>query len=337
MSEALEREVLAAWYVEPGTINERRTDWLDIASDAAIERIHQAMLRPGALTPAGIPSIDRNLFLWGDRKGIPQGTYVLIGGSSNAGKTLLGLHLLRKAAESHQRAGLISLDMKHRDALARMHQGLSQMVPSSQWRPSRWTDANRQHLAGDVRSWSEKLRLDEDDRGGGIAIHLECSRDIDAVAACISEGRDAGATFFVVDHLQKIRVQRLRGDVFASADYVSETLDDLVDQLNVTIVGLSQLNRQASRETDRKPTMYDLHGGTSMESNAGLVIMIDHSRYATDPQRYNLVRTFLILAKNQMGPKNIELPVVVDTAQLSVLEGLPSEEHLWPGNGKKRR
>ena len=337
MSESLERVIPAAWYVDEGTVNERRTGWLDVASDAAVDRIHMAMRRPGAITPTGLPSVDRNLFLWGDRRGIPQGTYVLIGGSSNAGKTLLGLHLLRQAAEAHQRAGLISLDMKNRDAIARLHQGISQVVPSNQWRPSRWTEAHRQNLLGDVRTWNERLRLDEHDRGGGIAVHLECERNIDSVIECIREGKEAGATFFVVDHLQKIRVPKLRTDVFASAEFVSESMDDLVDELNVTIVGLSQLNRQASRETDRKPTMYDLHGGTAMESNAGIVMMIDHSRYATDRERHNVVRTFLILAKNQMGPKNIELPIVVDTAQLRVLEGLPHEENLWPGFGPKRR
>ena len=130
--------------------------------------------------------------------------------------------------------------------------------------------------------------------------------------------------------MQKVRVPSMRGDVFAAADMISETMDDLVDSTNITIVGLSQLNRLASRETDRRPSMFDLHGGTSMESNAAVVLMLDHSRVEMDPVHRHLIRTYVLLEKNQSGPKNIQVPVVMNAAELQITEALPDEEQFWP-------
>jgi replicative DNA helicase len=307
--------------------------WLNVASSEAARLIDERMRTDKQLTSTGLPSIDRAMFLWGDRRGIPQGSYVLVGGASNVGKTLFGLHLLMQAAKGGQRAGLVSLDMKNRDAIARLHQAMVPAIPLGEWRPSRWTEEHGLRLTDGLARYLDRLTRmapDRPEKWGDVAIHEGRSRDLSAVAERIREGAEVGFTFFVVDHLQKIRVSTLRGDVYATADVVSETLDDLVDELDVTIVGLSQLNRLASRETTRRPTMFDLHGGTSMESNAAVVLMLDHSRAQMDTRRHNLIRTYVLLEKNQIGPKAIQAPVLVDAATLTVTEAMPDEEHLWP-------
>lgn len=313
--------------------------WLNIASLEAARMIHDRMMNPGFVTPTGLDRLDHDIYLWGDCRGIPQGCYVLVGGASNIGKTQFGLYMLTQAAKSGQRAGLISLDMKNPDAIARMQQAIAgKAINFKDWRPSKWKEGNLATLEVSLAAWRKTLMLDpEDDRTwGDIAIHLERGRSIDAVEARVREGAELGFTFFVIDHLQKIRVSKARGDVFMTADVVSEVLDDLVDELNVTILGLSQLNRQASREIDRRPTMFDLHGGTSMESNAAIVIMLDHSRYEMDTEKRHLGRTYLLLEKNQMGPKNFEVPVLWNHAELSIREGLDDELHEWPGKKRKK-
>lgn len=305
--------------------------WLDITGSVAAEMIDAAMTADNIVTPTGLPTVDRNIFLWGDRRGMPQGSYAIVGGASNFGKTLFSLHMLKQAAETGQRAGYISLDMKNRDAMARLHQAIATTIPLREWLPSSWNGSNLQDLKDALVKW----RLSRD--AGDIAIHTDRSRDLASICDKVREGTDAGATFFVVDHLQKVRVDSHRGDVYTTSEIVSETLDDLVDQLNVTILGLSQLNRQASREVDRRPTMFDLHGGTSIESNAAFILMLDHSRYERDRLHRQIIRSYVLFEKNQMGPKGIEVPVVWDTGELTIREGLPDEEHLWPGERKGRR
>ncbi len=303
--------------------------WVALNSMRSVSEIDDRMRKDTIVTPTGMPSIDSNFYLWGDRKGIPQGSYVLVGGASNVGKTLFGLSMARQAAMTGQKAGIVSLDMKNRDVTARMLQASVPEIGFRDWRPSKWQDEYRTKLIAGLERMNR-------DMPGSVHIHAERGRDLHLVEDRIREGAEKGFTFFVVDHLQKIRVSNLRGDVFSTADVVSETMDDLVDELDVTIVGLSQLNRNASRETDRSPTMFDLHGGTSMESNALIVFMLDHSLVEMDRHKHHLIRTFLKLEKNQIGPKNMAVPILIDAANLSFTEGLPHEEHLWPSRTKKR-
>lgn len=307
------------------------TGWLDITSSAAVDLIHERMTRKAVVTPTGFRDIDRNILLWGDARGIPQGSLVIIGGASNAGKTQFGLWLLRQAAETGQRAGMISLDMKNRDAIARFHMGLvGQKIPYHGWRPSTWQEGYRQTMNDELRKWRMAREA------GDIAIHMDRNRSLAAVMEKLHEGVEAGATFFVLDHMQKVRVDSLRGDPFATADLITETLDDFVDEHDVTVVGLSQLNRNASRETDRSPTMYDLWGGTSMEANSAIVIMLDHSRYARLDAAPHISRSWVLLEKNQMGPKRLEVAIEIDHATLSFREADRRELDSWPTRGGRR-
>ena len=271
--------------------------------------------------------------MWGDRRGIPQGSYVIIGGASNVGKTQFGLHLMRQAHRTRQQACLISLDMKTRDVVGRFHQAFCREIPRSEWRPSRWRKEYRDVLKASLMDYN----LEHEGRGGLHVYHGNYP-ELDDVCMIIRHAAawplDLRATFFVIDHLQKIKVHGVK-DVMDRAEIVSSSLDALADELDVTVVGLSQLNRQASRETDRRPTMFDLWGGTAMESNAAFVIMLDHSRYEMDRDHHHLGRTFVLLEKNQMGPKNFEVPVIWNHAELSITEGLPDELGDWPGQEKK--
>ena len=294
--------------------------WLDITDNSAAYDIHDTMTSRPTVVPTGLPSIDGALWLWGDRRGIPRGTYMLIGGASNIGKTQVGLMLAKQAADAGERSAILSLDMRKRDAIARIHQALTVgKIPWQDWVPSRWRPEYEQVLKDAIRKYRMSIT-------GAIGIHSGGRRTLDGVELLIREAADVGATFFVVDHVQKIKVGGLGADnIMGRAEVVSEKLDDLCDELNVTICALSQLNRMASRETDRRPTMFDLWGGTAMESNSALVIMLDHSRYKRDEKLPYVGYTYWLLEKNQFGPKAISVPVEVNHATLSIREAEPDE------------
>ena len=55
--------------------------------------------------------------------------------------------------------------------------------------------------------------------------------------------------------------------------------------------------------------MHDLLGGTSIESNANQVMLIDHSQQERDREHPHLVRTWLYLDKNREGPNRLLIPV----------------------------
>ncbi len=307
---------------------------LDITSDQAVDLASARLLSAGKVTPTGLPSIDQAFWDEGNREGIPQGTYVIVGGASNVGKTQFGLHMALQAERSGQRAVIISLDMKPRDAIRRMHKAIVPEIPSDAWTPAKWTEGYQDQLRAALRR--HRLTMDAE---AGIAVQEGVWPEIGQVQDQIEEAAATTpwpTTLVVVDHLQKIVVPGVT-DVYARAETVSNTLDMLCDRLDITIIGLSQLNRNASRETDRTPTMFDLWGGTAMESNAAVVIMLDHSLYDRDEERHHIGRTWVALDKNQMGPKNFRVPVLWDHAALTIREGGKGELPEWPDRKSRRK
>jgi len=302
--------------------------WVNIADEKPMWDFISRMADPPRTVPIGLPMIDKAMKLFGNEKGIPQGTYMIIGGASNVGKTQMGLWCLKQAARSGNRGGIISLDMRPYVATARLYQGIiGKAIPLHRWMPSGWDMMETSKMMiRTIEQWARDLGQ------GEIHISLDCKRDLGSVCDAVRSAHDEqGITYFVIDHMQKIKVDGMMGNnVAGRAEIVSEAMDDLVDDLEITIVGLSQLNRAALADRTRQPTLSDLWGGTAMESNAGVVIILDHSRYQRDNKHHHLAKTWVLLEKNQQGPKGIEVPVEWNHAELDLREADPHEEELWP-------
>lgn len=303
-------------------------EWLDVSSGLAAAFMHERMTKPLPVVPTGLRAIDRAMMGWGMQKGLPRGTHAIVAGASNIGKTQIGLHLARQAANRGERAGFLSLDMKRRNALLRVHMALVPEIPSENWRPDRWRPEYDVMLRDGLVRWRNSVK-------GDIGISAPDSADIDYVRHAIEQGISDGVTFFVVDHLQKIKVPGVR-HVSDRAEAVSDAMEEYCRSANVTIVGLSQLNREAARQRDRTPIMQDVLGGTSLEANAEVVIMLDHSRYERDSRNSHLGRTWVLLDKNQLGPKGFAVPVEVNHATLAYREAEEDEIGYWPKHVEKK-
>ncbi len=307
--------------------------WKDIASDELMWDFISRMADPPHVVPVGLETIDKSMKLFGDERGIPMGTYVIIGGASNVGKTQMGLWLLKQAAKAGVPSGIVSLDMHPFVATARLYQGIvGKDIPINRWLPSSWEiEATSKLMLDTIRAWSKSQGT------APIHMHTDCARTIDAVADAVRIAfHDHGIGYFVIDHMQKIKVEGLMGNnVAGRAEIVSEMMDDLVSEMEITIVGLSQLNRAALADRTRRPSLSDLWGGTAMESNAGVVMILDHTRYERDRKYPHLAKTFVLLEKNQQGPKNLPVAVEWDHANLGLREADPHEEDSWPKAKKK--
>ena len=87
-------------------------------------------------------------------------------------------------------------------------------------------------------------------------------------------------------------------------------------------------------ERGKRPTMHDVWGGTSIESNANQVLLIDHSQQQRDPLRPHLLQTWLFLDKNREGPNRILIAVEVDFKTGIWREAEQDEADSWPGAGQ---
>ena len=126
-------------------------------------------------------------------------------------------------------------------------------------------------------------------------------------------------------------------NAFDRAELVSETIRDWAFTNRATLIALSQLKRQASDDYTRSPTIHDLLGGTTLESNASQIWLLDHSRYRKDPQRRGGARTWIGHGKNRLGESRYWVPVYVDHPRLKFTEADTQERDSWPDHPKRKR
>lgn len=269
--------------------------------------------------PFGLPGIDKRIFYWGAQQGIPRGEYVVLGGRSSGGKTQTAMHLMRQAADVGYNGVFLSFEERDESLQIRFYTAMSD-IPLSEWRPDKWGAEHARQLGREAVEKAPK---------GQMAIKQMRCNVLDLVEE-MHRLKEYGASFFVVDNLQLIKADGFGDDAVSQrASFVSETIRDFTFSEDVTVVGLSQYKRAASENFDRSPTIHDLWGGTSMESNPSMVFLLDHSRYTVDATNESIARTFLRFAKNRLGPP-ADVPIEWNYATGSLRQGMPDEEHLWP-------
>lgn len=278
----------------------------------------------------GFPSLDSACVGTGG-KGFAHWWYVVIGGASNVGKTQLLLHLVRKAAEQGLNPGLITMEVPLTGVQRSMYSHLTR-YGYTDFLPDNWATP-------DVEDKIKDLSKDVGDYAQGTKSIMVAEHDgapsLNQIMEMCYALKAAGCGVIALDHLQLIKQDR-GYDIGELATQVSEELRRFAHREKVLVLALSQLNRVASRDRTQRPIAQDLWGGTSMESNANVVVLLDHSLVIRDMERPHLMRTRLLLDKNREGPNRVAINVEANFAQGVWREGMPDEEELWIDDKTRR-
>lgn len=294
----------------------------DLLSPGAAQSLAYGRLAaPLEVVPFGIRQLDRAMWYWGGRSGIPFGEYGIIGGASSIGKTQLALYLLKQASKGRVASGIISLEMKQEDIQLRLSQSWVD-IPQHDWEPGRWSDAHAKALVRAQTTLQESYLAP-------IWINANRQGHLGWVMGALNVLLSKGVRFIVLDHLQLVKVEGVQ-HVADRAEIVSEMVRDWAFSNDVTLIALSQLKRTAAEDFTRSPSIHDLLGGTALESNASQVWLLDHSRYEKDKSRQGGARTWIIHGKNRMGPSRYAVPVYIDHAKLDFSEAPDEERARWP-------
>lgn len=103
----------------------------------------------------------------------------------------------------------------------------------------------------------------------------------------------------VVDYLQLLRypgAQNRENEVAA----ISRSLKSIAKEFGITMVSVSQLNRQVEHREDRRPGLADLRESGSLEQDADVVIMLYRDSYYSKDQNDDSCE--LIAVKQRNGP-----------------------------------
>ena len=285
------------------------------------------MDRPGDPLATGLPAWDGACDETGGT-GLADWWYVVLGGASNAGKTQLMLYLARRAAELELQPGVVTMEVPKRGLQRRVYANISAFgyydFLHHEWLKGD-PDAKVRLLASEIGKYRQVGAA----RRSLTVVERDSPPTLDDILEACDRLLESGCGAIFVDHLQLIKAPA--DQISDRATEISEALRWFAHSNKCLVIALSQLNRTASRERDRRPTMHDLWGGTAIESNSNQVILLDHSKQARDVVHPHLLRTWLYLDKNREGPNRVMIPVEANFKTGLWRQAMPDEVKSWPG------
>jgi replicative DNA helicase len=238
---------------------------------------------PGVATPW--PALTTRLC------GLQKGDLVLVAGRPSMGKSIVGMQLAHCAAKSGHGAAFFSLEMTKEALVRRLIAAVGHV------------DAQR------LRSGA--LNPDERMRALRAATEIENiplwiddtrARTIPAVTAALRKliARHE-IRLVLIDHLQLMRCTGRAESRHQELSEISHSLKHLAAEFDVTVVLLSQLNRDCAREK-RRPQLADLKETGSLEEDADVVLFI-HRQEQYELQNKTLRgQAEFIIGKQRNGP-----------------------------------
>lgn len=235
------------------------------------------------------------------RGGMQPGDLWIVGGRSSQGKTSFALSVVQHVAQQGIAVAYYSLEMSRLQLSSRITSGVTgitnrQLMVEKMDAPTLKTFNVG---VGDIMRWGERIFFDDNSTAG-----------IDSILSSIrSLVLQKDVKVAVIDYMQILNVNMRAANKEQMMGDVARRLKNLARELNITIVALSQLNREGEN-TDPMPTMSSLRDSGQICEAADVVLLVYR------PQYYNEVRGMSI---SYCGAwKDIDTK---DTAQIILAKG----------------
>lgn len=201
--------------------------------------------------------------------GMQKGDLIIIAGETSAGKTSLGISILKNAVFNFgARAAVYSLEMTNSQLSSRL---FSQETGISA----------KRILSGYMTPQEiETLEIAKEKRKGALMFYDERSNNnIDTICASIRRLHlKYKINLVMVDYLQIISGDERKADETKIAE-IARKLKNIARELEITVIALSQLRRSPDKP---KPNIARLRGSGQLEEAADIVLLLYR------PEMYNL-------------------------------------------------
>ena len=280
----------------------------DSLSGDTLTQILDEKLAPIDAVPTMLPGWNGLCHGGGGGVGLARGWFITIGANTGTGKSLIGLNLAHTAVTHGEVVTFLSLEMG-RSELATRYMAIASGSPVVQLEQGA-------HFNPDTyRRAAAQLNGIREMSGGHVLMNRRPLSKLSDVVACIRYYHEVhGSKYFIVDYLQLAWTAN-SSSIHDRMEIVAHQLRDLTHTLNVTMIGLSQFNRQTSAARSERPTAQGLMGGSAIENDSHQVLLFDHSRFERQGQTAN---TWLIIDKNRHGAVT-DIPVQWDYTNLRLL------------------
>lgn len=229
--------------------------------------------------------------------GLARGWHVTIGANTGNGKSVVSLNIAREAAENGEKVGFVSLEMFWTQ-LATRYMAIVSGEKINALEPGSGLDVSAHRKAAHA---IEELG----ERTGGALFcnqrHISSLNHILSAIAFLHEYK--GCRTIIVDYMQLAKVSGM-SDRLDAVTEISGEVRGIGQELQIVTVGLSQFNRETSKDYEHPPTPQGLMGGSPLENDSDQVMLIDHTSYRRNNFTNSATQKF-ILGKNRHGPCGI--------------------------------
>ena len=259
--------------------------------------------------PSGFRSIDRITMGW------QPSDLIILAARPSVGKTAFALNLARNAAvDHHMPVAFFSLEMSAIQLAKRLMTSESGLSADKIKGGSKLESYEWEQLEYKLKNLSKAALYIDDTPGIPV---MEFRTKLKTLV------KNKGVRLVIVDYLQLMQgPSELRGMREQEVAAISRTLKATAKDLNVPIIALSQLSRNAVQRTggSGKPQLSDLRESGSIEQDADMVIFIHRPDYlglSESPE--DKEKTQIIIAKHRNG-ETADVNMVFKSEQVRFME-----------------
>ena len=246
---------------DPQLIEAYAVDFLDELND-----LSEGKIELGRET--GIPGLDEIL-----AGGWYDGQLVVVAARPSVGKSSFAQQMALNQARKGWVSAFIGMEMKQMELVRRTVANLGR-APLRALKTGKLSHEDWDRVADAVAHLRD------------LPLHLDFCPGAtlaDIVTKARKLVRKHGLKFLVVDYLQLMQGSNERQDRRVQLEEITRALKRLAGQLGITVVLLSQLNRNVEKRSDPRPNMSDLKECGAIEEDADVVLALwDHRKGGID-------------------------------------------------------
>ncbi len=220
---------------------------------------------------------------------------VLIAARPSMGKTAFALNIAEYMALHDKRCvAIFSLEMPKEQLVNRLI-AMDSHVDAGKIKSGSLNDLDWVNIIDSADSIGKSKIIIDD--SPGITIQ-------DIQAKCRKFKAESGLDVVFIDYLQLVGSKQSKNSSASRQEIVAEiskALKALARELEIPIIALSQLNREAEKRPDHLPILSDLRESGSIEQDADMVMFIHREDFYTkDSEKKGIAQ--IIIAKQRNGP-----------------------------------
>lgn len=237
---------------QPRPVDHFIPDFLDRLQDLADGKVLPGM-------PTGIPGYDRML-----GGGLKTKKLVIIAARPSIGKSSLAQQIGINLATDGVPVGVLSMEMEELELTNRAAANLGR-IDLDHIETGKLND----------HEWSRVADAVESMRNLPLYFDFQPAMTLQAVASKARMlKRKHGIKILVIDYLQLMSSPNKTASRHHQIEEISRGLKALAGELDLTVVVLSQLNREVEKRTGGRPTLADLKESGAIEEDADVVILM---------------------------------------------------------------